>query len=134
MYVWVSSDSRYARKGITEWIHKWKRDTLVAMIDKRDVGFRKVKGHSGDRWNNLADSLAVKGRNQQSREVVIQLIFQAVINEKKKFVGFGRFSIQALANIYDFWPRLVAKCGDVIGAPEDYEIWHDRSKLPKPLI
>jgi hypothetical protein len=127
-YVCIESDSQGCIDGITKWRKRWEKHSwhqeggaevenaeiikpLVAMIDKREVGFRKVKGHSGD---------------QQSSEVVIQLIFRAVINKKEKFVGFDRFSIQALANICNFWPRLVAKCGDVIGAPfiegEQYEI------------
>jgi hypothetical protein len=126
--------------------HSWRRENgkevenaelikpLAALIDKRDVGFRKIKGHSCDPWNDLVDSLAVKERNQQLREVVIQLIFRAVINKKEKVVGFDRVSIQALADIHDSWPRLVAKCGDVIGVSEDYEILHDKCKLARPLI
>jgi hypothetical protein len=103
------------------------------MIEKRDVGFRKINGHSDDAWNDLADSLAVRGRNGQAKEVVIHQVVRVVINKKEKSTCFDRFSIHALANMYDFWPRLVAKCGDVIGAPEDYEVWHNRFKLARPL-
>jgi hypothetical protein len=82
----------------------------------------------------LADHLAVQGRNQQSKEVVIKLVFRAVINKKEQFVGLDTFSVQVLANIHDFWLRLAAKCGDVIGDPEGHEIWHNRCKLAKPMI
>jgi hypothetical protein len=68
---------------------------------------RKVKGHIHDPWNDLADSLAVKVRNQQSKEVMIQLVFRAVLDKKEQFVGFDRFPVQSHANIHDFWPRLV---------------------------
>jgi hypothetical protein len=106
---------------------------LCREIDRRIVGFRKVKWHSGDPWNDLEDRLAITGRNQQSREVVIQLIFRAVIDKKEQFVRFDRFSVQSHVNIHDFRPRLVEKCGNVIGQPEDYEIRHERHKLEWPL-
>jgi len=35
----------------------WK--PLVAEVKKRDVQFRWVKGHAGNRWNDVADELAV---------------------------------------------------------------------------
>jgi hypothetical protein len=56
-----------------------------------------------------------------------------VIDKKERFVGFDRFSVQALSNIHDFWPRLLARCGNVIGEPEDYEIWHNRRKVDELL-
>jgi ribonuclease HI len=63
MVVWVSSDSQYVRKGILEWIRKWKRNgwrnskkqgvanaTLWRELDAeiarhRHVAFTWVKGH-----------------------------------------------------------------------------------------
>jgi hypothetical protein len=57
------------------------------------------------------------------------LVFRPVIDGKEGFVAFPRFSISSHANIYDFWPRLMDKCGGGIGDPEDYEIWDEHHKL-----
>ena len=73
-------DSQYVRKGITEWIHGWKKknwrtasgspvknvelwqrlDELVANAG-HTIDWRWVKGHSGDPGNERADELANKG-------------------------------------------------------------------------
>jgi len=77
----VTTDSQYVKKGITEWIHNWKRngwrtaakkpvknsdlwrelDELVAL---HDVAWDWIKGHSGHPENELADDLANKGIDQ----------------------------------------------------------------------
>jgi hypothetical protein len=99
----------------------------------RLVCFRKIKGHSGDEWNDLADRLAVKGRDQQAKEAVVQLVFRAVIAKGEKFFGIDRFSTPALANMDDFWPKLRGHCGDDLGSPEDYKIWHRSRKLEESM-
>ncbi|MBF5005964.1 ribonuclease HI [Diaphorobacter caeni] len=73
-------DSQYVRKGITEWIHGWKRknwrtaggdpvknvelwkrlDELVANAGHK-IEWHWVKGHAGDPGNERADALANKG-------------------------------------------------------------------------
>ena len=57
---WVNS----ARKPIAS------RDLWEPLIDayrtRGDVGFRWVKGHSGDQWNDRADLLAVEAATKQS--------------------------------------------------------------------
>jgi uncharacterized phage-like protein YoqJ len=40
-------------------------EPLVAEVRRRDIVFRWVKGHSGDRWNDLADRLAVEAADSQ---------------------------------------------------------------------
>ena len=73
-------DSQYVRKGITEWIHGWKKkgwrtaagqpvknaelwrrlDELVA-TGGHVIDWKWVKGHAGDPGNERADALANKG-------------------------------------------------------------------------
>lgn len=74
----ITTDSEYVRKGITEWMAKWKVNgwktagkTAVKNADlwqlldelsrKHQVEWRWVKGHSGHRENEIADRLANRG-------------------------------------------------------------------------
>jgi ribonuclease HI len=76
--VTIHTDSEYVRKGITEWIHNWKRrgwmtadrkpvknaelwQKLDAQAQAHRVHWRWVKGHSGDPGNERADALANRG-------------------------------------------------------------------------
>ena len=72
------TDSQYVRKGITEWLHGWKKngwktaakkpvknEDLWRMLDeevsRHSVNWHWVKGHAGNPGNELADELANKG-------------------------------------------------------------------------
>lgn len=72
------TDSTYVMKGITEWIHGWKKrgwkksdkkpvlnadlwQDLDAVNAKHDVSWRWVKGHAGEEGNERADELARRG-------------------------------------------------------------------------
>lgn len=72
------TDSTYVLKGITEWIHGWKKrgwkksdkkpvvnkdlwQRLDALNSERDIQWKWVKGHAGDIGNEKADELARKG-------------------------------------------------------------------------
>ncbi len=80
-HVDLTSDSEYVRKGITEWLPNWKKrgwktaarkpvknmdlwqklDTVAA---RHQINWHWVKGHSGHRENEIADSLANIGVDQ----------------------------------------------------------------------
>ena len=74
----VYTDSQYVQKGISEWIHNWKRRgwltadkkpvknvDLWQKLDKvareHEVEWHWVKGHAGHPENERADALANKG-------------------------------------------------------------------------
>lgn len=79
----IFSDSRYAINTFTQWMWNWKDngwrkvngDTpenldLVKQYDRLvSQGYRinleKVRGHSGDKWNELADMLATGRINKE---------------------------------------------------------------------
>ena len=69
------TDSTYLRQGITEWLPKWRAsgwktagkkrvknrdlwEELSTTLETHEVTWRWVKGHAGDRWNEVADQLA----------------------------------------------------------------------------
>jgi len=74
----VYTDSQYVQKGISEWIHAWKRrgwrtadkkpvknvdlwQKLDEVAHRHDVKWHWVKGHAGHPENERADALANKG-------------------------------------------------------------------------
>ena len=82
--VTVHSDSAYLINAFADdWFSGWIRrgwrnsknepvanrdlwEQLLALTGRRDVQFRKVQGHAGDRWNVEADRLAVEAARQQA--------------------------------------------------------------------
>jgi ribonuclease HI len=68
--VTIYSDSNYVIKGITEWIHNWKRTgwkkiknkeywiRLDEQVKCRKVIWNWVKAHNGDYYNEKVDKLA----------------------------------------------------------------------------
>ena len=74
----LHTDSTYVMKGISEWIHGWKKrgwktadnkpvknDDLWRRLDaarlRHEVSWNWVKGHAGHELNERADALARKG-------------------------------------------------------------------------
>ena len=71
----IHTDSTYVKDGITQWIHRWKRNgwktankkpvknedlwrRLEAALARHDVSWHWVKGHAGHPGNERADALA----------------------------------------------------------------------------
>jgi ribonuclease HI len=73
----IFTDSTYVKNGITEWIKKWEKNgwkssnkktvknkdlwiKLNELCQKNKVLWKWVKGHSNNKYNNLADELATE--------------------------------------------------------------------------
>ena len=71
----IFTDSVYVKNGITEWMVNWKKNgwknankkpvknkdlwsKLDTLCEKNNVSWKWVKGHSSNKYNNLADELA----------------------------------------------------------------------------
>jgi ribonuclease HI len=75
------TDSNYLKDGITSWIFNWQRNDwrtannkpvknkdlwleLLDLIKNHEITWHWVKGHSGHDGNEIADKLAVRGRDE----------------------------------------------------------------------
>lgn len=75
------TDSVYVKNGISQWVHNWKKngwktaqkkpvknDDLWKELDQlqqqHDIEWNWVKGHNGDKYNELADQLANQGMDE----------------------------------------------------------------------
>ena len=73
----IFTDSQYVKNGIESWINNWKKNgwktsskkqvknkelwiELEEQIKKHDVKWQWIRGHTGDRNNEIADNLAKK--------------------------------------------------------------------------
>jgi ribonuclease HI len=78
------TDSIYLKDGMTKWLPNWlknnwqKRDNSVIknldlwqklsdFTSMHDITWHWVKAHNGDEGNEIADSLAVKGRDEAKK-------------------------------------------------------------------
>ncbi len=78
VHVRIFTDSQYVQKGMTEWIHGWKKRgwktaskepvknedlwrELDRLVAQHDVDWHWVKGHAGHAENERADELARRG-------------------------------------------------------------------------
>jgi ribonuclease HI len=75
-HVQIFTDSEYLRRGVTEWLDRWRRNgwrtagrqpvknqdlwrELYAAIQPHTIEWRWVRGHAGNELNERADRLAV---------------------------------------------------------------------------
>ena len=73
----IFTDSTYVKNGITDWIKKWEKNgwksankkpvknkdlwvKLSDLCEKNKIIWKWVKGHSNNKYNNLADELATR--------------------------------------------------------------------------
>jgi ribonuclease HI len=73
--VTIYTDSKYVKDGIEEWIKNWKKNgwrtaskqpvknkdlwtLLDELVEKKNIQWKWVKGHSADKYNNLVDAEA----------------------------------------------------------------------------
>lgn len=72
----IYTDSKYVYDGINSWIKKWKKNNWKTSLGKdvlnedlwkemdalndSSVTWHWVKGHSGDKWNDVVDGIASK--------------------------------------------------------------------------
>tara|TARA_B110001452_G_scaffold262171_1_gene261856 strand:- start:564 stop:992 length:429 start_codon:yes stop_codon:yes gene_type:complete len=78
--VTIFTDSTYVKKGITEWIKRWEKNgwknskkgpvknkdlwvKLNNLCLKKIITWKWIKGHSTNKYNNLADELATQAIN-----------------------------------------------------------------------
>jgi ribonuclease HI len=65
---WRKNGWRNAKKKPVENKELWER--MIELFEKQnDIAFCKVKGHDGDKYNEIADKLAVKGRYEIEEEL-----------------------------------------------------------------
>ena len=79
----VYTDSQYVQKGISEWMHDWKRrgwrtaekkpvknqdlwQELDRLAESHNIAWHWVRGHAGHPENERADALANRGVEEQS--------------------------------------------------------------------
>ncbi|MEW5724158.1 MAG: ribonuclease HI [Thermodesulfobacteriota bacterium] len=78
----MHTDSEYLKKGITLWIRAWKKNgwkttekkpvknqdlwfELDRLLERHQVEWHWVRGHAGNRYNDLCDRLAVEAAKKK---------------------------------------------------------------------
>ena len=75
----IRSDSLYSINSVTTWCHSWKKNDwttstgktpenlelikeIIAILETKKVTFEHIRGHRGEKYNEMVDRLANKGR------------------------------------------------------------------------
>ncbi len=83
----ITTDSKYVMDGITSWISNWKRNgwktkekslvknidlwkKLDVLIEKHQVEWKWIKGHTGHRENEMADKLATQAIDSWIQDLI----------------------------------------------------------------
>jgi ribonuclease HI len=78
----IITDSEYLKKGITTWIHAWKKKNWVSakkepvknsdlwmaldsLVEKHETKWKWTKGHASHEDNNRCDELATRAAREQ---------------------------------------------------------------------
>jgi ribonuclease HI len=86
--VWVFTDSQYVQKGMSEWIHTWKRNAwrtsdrkpvknqdlwhrLDELADLFSIQWEWVKGHAGHAYNEQCDRMTRKAISSLEKDVPV---------------------------------------------------------------
>ena len=106
----LHTDSTYLRTGITEWLPKWQAngwktagkqqvknrdlwEALAHVLASHEVTWHWVKGHAGDRWNEVADELASSAMPRAPLPIddqkAVHLFTAAAYSGKKKVGSWG---------------------------------------------
>lgn len=81
----IRTDSSYSINCITTWIYQWKKNgwktstgkapenlelikEIVEIVETKDISFEHVRGHKGEKYNEMVDKLAEKGRLKYEKE------------------------------------------------------------------
>jgi ribonuclease HI len=87
----LSIDSQYVQLGISEWIHKWKRNgwrtstkkdvlnkdlwiELDALVGRHKIRWEWVKGHAQHADNNRCDELANRAAREQVSSAGVMMV------------------------------------------------------------
>lgn len=87
----------YDYEGISKFINEWEPRTDIARMYKlkannlmystdANIRFKKVDAHSGDEYNNIADSLAKQGAMLKNREPIISTNSEVFRNVQYEFI------------------------------------------------
>lgn len=107
-----TSDSQYLVKGITEWIHGWKKrgwkrkggaienlelwKELYRITDRHELSWHWVRGHAGHPKNEYANDLAIRAaKEQRSSGGLVESGFVDWLNEQRdrreKYLDYFEF-------------------------------------------
>ncbi|MCA1768191.1 MAG: ribonuclease HI, partial [Idiomarina sp.] len=85
-HVILTTDSQYVKQGVEQWIHRWKKNgwrtsarkavknkdlwqQLDEEVNRHNVEWKWIKGHSGHKQNERCDELA---RDAATREPLLE--------------------------------------------------------------